>query len=51
MMSSSGGTTTPHIAIIGAGAMGSVYAGMFAEAGCQTSVVDIWKTRKVASKL
>ena len=48
MMSSSGGTTTPHIAIIGAGAMGSVYAGMFAEAGCQTSVVDIWNDHIVA---
>ena len=47
-MSSSGGTTTPHIAIIGAGAMGSVYAGMFAEAGCQTSVVDIWQDHIVA---
>ena len=33
----------PHIAVVGAGAMGSIYAGMFAEAGYQTSVVDIWE--------
>ena len=33
----------PRIAIVGAGAMGSVYAGLFAEAGYQTSVVDLWQ--------
>ena len=32
----------PRVAIVGAGAMGSVYAGLFAEAGYQTSVVDLW---------
>jgi len=32
----------PRIAVVGAGAMGSVYAGLFAEAGYQTSVVDLW---------
>ena len=33
----------PRIAIVGAGAMGSVYAGLFAEAGYQISVVDLWQ--------
>ena len=32
----------PRIAIVGAGAMGSVYAGLFFEAGYQISVVDLW---------
>ncbi len=31
------------IAIIGAGAMGSVYAGLFAEAGNEVHVVDLWR--------
>ncbi|MDH3379247.1 MAG: 3-hydroxyacyl-CoA dehydrogenase NAD-binding domain-containing protein, partial [Gammaproteobacteria bacterium] len=30
------------IAIIGAGAMGSVYAGLLADAGNDVAVVDIW---------
>ena len=34
--------TTPKIAVVGAGAMGSVYAGLFAEAGYDVTVVDIW---------
>lgn len=33
---------TPKIAVVGAGAMGSVYAGLFAEAGYNVAVVDIW---------
>jgi len=33
----------PRIAIVGAGAMGSVYAGLFAEAGYRISVVDLWQ--------
>ena len=33
----------PRIASVGAGAMGSVYAGLFAEAGYQRYVVDLWK--------
>ena len=33
----------PRIAIVGTGAMGSVYAGLFAEAGYQISVVDLWQ--------
>ena len=33
--------TTPKIAVVGAGAMGSVYAGLFAEAGYDVTVVDI----------
>lgn len=33
----------PRIAVVGAGAMGSVYAGLFAEAGYDTSVVDVWQ--------
>ena len=37
------GKKIPHIAVVGAGAMGSIYACMFAEAGCSTSVVDIWR--------
>ena len=32
----------PRIAVIGAGAMGSIYAGFFAEAGYAVSVVDVW---------
>jgi len=32
----------PRIAVIGAGAMGSVYAGNFAEAGFDVQVVDLW---------
>ena len=31
------------IAVIGAGAMGSVYAGLLAEAGHQVWAVDLWK--------
>ena len=34
--------TTPTIAVVGAGAMGSVYAGLFAEAEYDVIVVDIW---------
>ena len=37
--------TTPKIAVVGAGAMGSVYAGLFAEAGYDVTVVDIWAAR------
>jgi 2-dehydropantoate 2-reductase len=33
----------PRIAVVGVGAMGSVYAGLFAEAGYDTSVVDVWR--------
>jgi len=33
---------TPKIAIVGVGAMGSVYAGLFAEAGYDVAVTDIW---------
>ena len=40
--SSSKNMNVPRIAIVGAGAMGSVYAGLFAEAGYQISVVDLW---------
>ncbi len=32
----------PRIAIIGVGAMGSIYAGLFAEAGYDISAVDVW---------
>ena len=32
----------PRIAVIGVGAMGSIYAGFFAEAGYAVSVVDVW---------
>ena len=32
----------PRIAVIGVGAMGSVYAGNFAEAGFDVQVVDVW---------
>ena len=39
---------SPHIAVVGAGAMGSIYAGMFAEADYQTSVVDIWQDHIIA---
>ena len=38
----------PRIAIVGTGAMGSVYAGLFAEAGYQTSVVDLWQEHMTA---
>ena len=38
-----GNWNAPRIAIVGAGAMGSVYAGLFAEAGYQTAMVDIWQ--------
>jgi 2-dehydropantoate 2-reductase len=41
--SSSKNMNVPRIAIVGAGAMGSVYAGLFAEAGYQISVVDLWQ--------
>ena len=41
--SSSKNINVPRIAIVGAGAMGSVYAGLFAEAGYQISVVDLWQ--------
>ena len=41
--SSSKNMNVPRIAIVGAGAMGSVYAGLFAEAGYQISVVDLWR--------
>ena len=34
--------TPPKIVVVGAGAMGSIYAGFFAEAGYRVSVVDIW---------
>ena len=40
---SSKNKNVPRIAIVGAGAMGSVYAGLFAEAGYQISVVDLWQ--------
>ena len=42
-ISSSESMNIPRIAIVGAGAMGSVYAGLFAEAGYQISVVDLWQ--------
>ena len=32
-----------NITVVGAGAMGSVYAGLLADAGNQVSVVDIWQ--------
>ena len=32
----------PRITVVGAGAMGSIYAGLFAEAGYDVSVVDPW---------
>ena len=32
-----------RIAIFGVGAMGSVYAGMFAEAGHEVIAVDVWQ--------
>ena len=38
----------PRIAVVGTGAMGSVYAGLFAEAGYQTSVVDLWQEHMTA---
>ena len=38
----------PRIAIVGTGAMGSVYAGLFAEAGYQISVVDLWQEHMTA---
>ena len=41
--SSSKNQNAARIAIVGAGAMGSVYAGLFAEAGYQISVVDLWQ--------
>ena len=41
--SSSKNMNVPRIAIVGAGAMGSVYAGLFAEAGYRISVVDLWQ--------
>lgn len=31
------------VAILGSGAMGSLYGGMLAEAGCDVTLVDIWK--------
>ena len=34
--------TAAKIVIVGAGAMGSIYAGFFAEAGHNVAVVDIW---------
>ena len=34
--------TAAKIVIVGAGAMGSIYAGLFAEAGHSGAVVDIW---------
>ena len=34
--------TPPKIVVVGAGAMGSIYAGFFAEAGYRVSVVDVW---------
>ena len=34
--------TAAKIVIVGAGAMGSIYAGFFAEAGHSVAVVDIW---------
>ena len=32
-----------NITVVGAGAMGSIYAGLLADAGNQVSVVDIWQ--------
>jgi len=34
--------SSPKIAVVGAGAMGSVYAGLFAEAGYDVTVIDVW---------
>ena len=34
--------TPPKIVVVGAGAMGSIYAVFFAEAGYRVSVVDVW---------
>ena len=31
------------IAVVGAGAMGSVYAGLFADAGNEVWAIDIWR--------
>ena len=38
----------PRIAVVGTGAMGSVYAGLFAEAGYQITVVDLWQEHMTA---
>ena len=38
----------PRVAVIGVGAMGSIYAGFFAEAGYEVSVVDVWAAHVAA---
>ena len=34
---------TKHVAVLGAGAMGSLFGGLLAEGGMQVTLIDPWK--------